>query len=180
MPVKMEDLKEDDLDPKIPETVKKVGSEGGPPIVGAIVGIASGLVTSNLINAYSETQPEDKRLFVKYGLKGISTLGGLVEIALAVGMNDGKGKTAAIVGGASFVATEVVEMSTDFFDVKEMVFPKTKRPLPRNIPLPVDKTPKSPGGATPATPAATRGNGAPTRAGMEMTPDFAALAEVPI
>lgn len=179
MPVKMDDLTEDDLDPRLPESVKKVGTEGGPPIFGAVVGIASGLVTSNLINAYSESQPEDKQLFVKYGLKGILTLGGLVEIAAATGMERGAGKTAAIVGGASFVATEIVEMSTDFFDVREMVFPKNKKPLPRSPALPVDKMPKSPSGATPATPDATRGNGAPTRAGM-MTPDFAALAEVPV
>lgn len=164
------DVTEEDLDPRI-ATKTEVAYEGGPPIATAAIGITSGLVLSKAINRYSATRPADKKEATKFGLKTIATLTGLVEVAGAVGMKKGGARNAALMGGASFVATELVEMTSDFFGLQQHLFPtpSDQQVQPRSSSV-IQKAPK---GTIPVDEQMT----GPQRAAA---PNFEDLAAVPV
>jgi hypothetical protein len=109
----LEEVKPEEIDPSFRDRTKTTAREGIAPVAGALVGVGVGLGISRSINTFAASQPVANRDWAHYGLKGVAILGALVEMGLSTTMDSGKGKTAAMVGGATFVATETLEIIQD-------------------------------------------------------------------
>jgi len=110
---KIEDIKPEDIDASVKDRAKTTYREGIAPVVGALGGVVVGLGVSRSINTFAAGQPVENRDWLHYGLKGVAILGGIIEMGMSTTMDSGKGKTAALVGGATFIATEAVEIMQD-------------------------------------------------------------------
>jgi hypothetical protein len=117
---KIEDIKPEDIDASVKDRAKETYHEGIAPVVGALGGVGVGLGVSRMINTFAAGQPEANRDWAHYGLKGVAILGALVEMGLSTTMdrtnkkgNPSRARQAALVGGATFIATETIEIIQD-------------------------------------------------------------------
>jgi hypothetical protein len=120
---KIEDIKPEEIDASIKEHAKETYREGVAPVVGALGGVVVGLGVSRSINRFAAGQPEANKDWAHYGLKGVAILGGIIEMGMSTTMKNGKGRTAALVGGATFVATEAIEIVQDAATQKAWTIP---------------------------------------------------------
>jgi hypothetical protein len=127
MPKPLSEVKPEDIDAQF-KTIEKVATNEGSTIIGAITGVTTGSIVTKVVNDFADTQPVENRWKVKYGLKIISTLIGTGELAGTLAMKTGNTKKFAIAGGASHIATHVVDMIGEAFALKGTVLAKEQNP----------------------------------------------------